>query len=201
MKYHENPRVSALLRLAGSQALRDTSPNGLPDSLTITAALLDVLDDRAWAAVWWSYGAIHHLLDDESLARARDLLRDVRAPRDARASALMLRAEIINTLAIWQETDRDEPLQVRLLEEALAIAPDWPALHIRLAQSHNSLGAAAEAARHGSRALELLSEFSATTDLEPFEEAIAGFGTEPSDARKGLEMAGVFGSTRGGQPQ
>ena len=190
MRYHENPRVDALLRLAGSEALRDTTAEGLPNSLTITAALIELLEDRAWATIWWAYGALHHLLDDESLDRAQDLLKDVRGSAEARAASLIMRAATLHTLATHQGVDPDEVLQLRLLEEAVTVAPDWPAVHIMLAESHNSLGARTEAARHASRALELLAE-PAGEELEPFEVAIARMGVATSFIREHLVDLGA----------
>src|SRR5215218_3324606 len=95
--------------------------------------LLERGEDRSWASVWWGYGAVHHDLSDEAYDRALDLLCRVDRSADARAAALMLRAEIESAQAIEAGGSPDPQRQAELLSEAVALAPEWPSLRLRLA--------------------------------------------------------------------
>ncbi len=122
--------------------------------------------------MWWAYGALHHDLSDEALRRALDLLGRVNDPDEARAAALMLRAEIKGTQAAYADTDPPATEQRSLLHEAVTVAPAWPRLRLRLARACMSDGEQASSREHATRALALLRETQPTDD--PFDTAITG---------------------------
>ncbi len=145
-----------------------------PRAMTIAAALAELGEDRSWASVWWAYGAIHYDLSDEAYARALELLGKVDASDEARAAALMLRAEIKFTQAIQRDAEPDGQEQVELLAEAVALAPEWPLLRVRLARALHSLGKDEAARRHAEAAITLTRRAKPSDD--PFETAITGNG-------------------------
>jgi hypothetical protein len=156
VEYSERPPLEAVYKLlARLSAPWDPGEARLDEAMVVADALIELGDARSWASVWWSYGALHHDLGNEALARGAELLSRVDRPDSARAAALMLLAEIRETQAIWGDEEDDHHEERALLERAVALAPEWPALHLRLARACRDVGDAGAAARHATRALEL----------------------------------------------
>jgi hypothetical protein len=170
VRYSDLAEVDAAYALIARLYEPDDPSEARPDeALVIAAALVGLGERRSWASVWWAYGALHHELSDEALARADELLGDVREPDEARAAALMLRAEIRFTQAVYAESSPSPDEQRRLLQDAVALAPGWPSLHLRLARACRDAGDDRAAAAHATRALELH-----RPSDDPFDSAISG---------------------------
>lgn len=164
------PDVDAAYALIARLYEPDHPSDARPDdAMTIAAALIELGERRSWASVWWSYGALHHDLSDEALARALELLEGVTGPDEARAAALMLRAEIAFQQDVYAQTSHSPDEQRRLLEAAAALVPGWPSLHIRLARAYHDAADDRAAAEHAARALELR-----RPSDDPFDSAISG---------------------------
>jgi hypothetical protein len=157
-------------------------------AMTIAAALGELGEDRSWASVWWAYGIIHHDLSDEGFARAQELLARVDRFPEARAAALMLRAEITLTHAIYRDVEPDQDEQVRLLSEAAALAPNWPNLRVRLARALFSAGDIPAAQKHAQSAVALAE---AERSDDAFDIAITGRGLRPGAVRDELKSLGL----------
>jgi hypothetical protein len=169
MKYDDRPDIDSAYRLIASLYESDDDPGR---AMTTAETLLERGEARSWASVWWAYGAVHHDLSDEAYAKALDLLAHVQRPDAARAAALMLRAEIESTQAIDAGGSPDARRQAELLSEAVALAPEWPSLRLRLAYPLRDLGQLNASREEACRALELLERAATTGD--PFESAISG---------------------------
>jgi hypothetical protein len=168
--YSDVPELDAAYALIARLYEPGRPSDARPDeAMVIAAALLELGERRSWASVWWAYGALHHELSDEALARADELLGDVEGPDEARAAALMLRAEIRFTQAVYAGSRPAPDEQRRLLEQAVALGAGWPSLHIRLARACRDARDNRAAAEHAARALELRRP----TD-DPFDSAISG---------------------------
>lgn len=141
-------------------------------AMVISGALVELGEDRSWASVWWAYGAVHHDLSDQAYARALDLLARVDRSEDARAAALMLIAEIESTRAIGAGDSPDPRRQAELISDAVALAPQWPSLRLRLAYPLRELGQLDASRREAQAALNQLDRAAPTGD--PFESAISG---------------------------
>lgn len=141
--------------------------------MTISAALGELGEDRTWASVWWAYGAIHYDLSDEALRQALDLLVKVDASPEARAAALMLWAEIKLTQAIHSDSEPDQQEQTTALAEAVALAPMWPSIRVRLARALQSSGENELARMHAEKAVAITQ---AEPSSDPFDIAITGTG-------------------------
>lgn len=173
MRYDDRPDVNATYELiARLFEVEDAAER----AMAISGALVELGEDRSWASVWWAYGAVHHDLSDEALARALDLLARVDRSGSARAAALMLRAEIESTQAIQAGGSPDPRQQADLLSEAVAVAPTWPSLRLRLAYPLRELGEIDAARREAQTALEQLARTGPTGD--PFEGAISGIALD-----------------------
>lgn len=157
--------------------------------MTIADALVALGEDRSWASVWWAYGAIHHDLSNEAYERALDLLGRVDASDEARAAALMLRAEIEATAAYESQRPPDHRRQSELLTRAVELAPDWPNLHLRLAHASAASGDMEAAQHHGAIAACQFAE-SPTSD-DPFDVALSGTGLDKSYVSSELRSLGV----------
>jgi hypothetical protein len=158
-------------------------------AMMIADALGELGEDRSWASVWWAYGAIHHDLSDEGFDRALELLARVEGTPDARAAALMLRAEIRLTQAIYQGAEPDHDEQVQLLSDAAALAPDWPNLRVRLARALHSVGELGSARTHAEAAVTLEE---AEPSNDPFDMAITGLGLRTGWATDELRPLGLL---------
>jgi tetratricopeptide (TPR) repeat protein len=157
MRYSGDASLDAVYGLIA----RLSEPNNpdearLDEALIIAGALIELGEDRSWASVWWAYGALHYDLSDEALARALELLARVDHPDEARAAARMLEAEIKFTQAIYADSTPSHDEQRALLDEAVALAPDWPSLRLRLARACKAAGDEPAAREHAARLLVLL---------------------------------------------
>lgn len=105
--------------------------------------------DSARAAMLYAHAALHVRLDDESVARARDLL--LRVPHDSAdwpAAALQLVG--VNE---WNGVDRsDKEYTFRLVSESVARAPQLVHNNARLGRIHAGRGDIDEARRYLERA-------------------------------------------------
>jgi hypothetical protein len=158
--------------LAKLAAPEDPAAVRLNEVMVIADALITCGEDRSWPSVWWAYAALHYDMRDEALDRAIGLLESVEHPTEAVAAALMLRAEIKMTQAAYASTDPSAVEQESLLERAVALAPKWPALRLRLARAAKAGGHEGLAAEHGAAALALIRELGPSPD--PFDSAITG---------------------------
>jgi hypothetical protein len=174
VRYSERSSLDAAYALVARLFEPGNPSEARPDeAMVVAAALIELGERRSWASVWWAYGALHHELSDEALARAMELLEDVDGSDEARAAALMLRAEIRYTQAVYARSSPSHDEQRRLLEQAVALAPGWPALQLRLARACRDSGDDRAAAGHAANALEL----HRPTD-DPFDSAISGHNLE-----------------------
>lgn len=169
MKYDERADINSAYDLIASLYENEDDPGR---AMSIAEELLERGEDRSWASVWWAYGALHHDLSDEAYARALDFLARVDRPTEARAAALMLMAEIESTQAIEAGGSPDARRQAELLSVAVALAPSWPSLHLRLAYALRELGRVDESRSEARRALEQLERAGPSGD--PFDTAISG---------------------------
>lgn len=161
----------------------------LDEAMTIADGLIACGEDRSWASVWWAYSAQHYEMSDEALGRALDLLARVERPAEARAAALMLRAEIKMTQAVYSQSDPSPSEQRAWLEEAASLAPDWPSLQLRLARACKSDGQESAALEHATRALSLLKE--AVPSDDPFDSAITGRNLDRDYVQREVDAIGV----------
>jgi hypothetical protein len=190
VRYSDSPELDAVYRLL-ARLSRPADPGDarLDQVMVIADALAGLGEDRSWASVWWAYGALHYELSDEALERAAVLLTAVERPEGARAAALMLRAEVENSQAVYaQAAELPYADQRRLLAEAVALEPEWPALRMRLAHACVGVGALDEARVHARQALALL-ERPPTGD--PFDSALTGRNTDRAHARQELQKLGL----------
>ncbi len=157
--------------------------------MVIADALAELGEDRSWASVWWAYGAIHHDLSDEALERAGDLLERVDRFDQAQAAALMLRAEIRYTQALYRDAEPDQNEQLGILSEAVGLAPEWPNIRVRLARALWSAGDAESARMHAEAAIALTA---APPSEDPFDVAISGKGLRPGWASDELTALGLL---------
>lgn len=185
MRYSPSTRLNDVYVLIGQLYVAEfQDANSSPRAMTIAAALAELGEDRGWASIWWAYGAIHYDLTDAAYERALELLGRVDASDEARAAALMLRAQIRFTQAIYREAEPDGPEQVELLTEAVNLAPEWPLLRVRLARALHTLGEDETARRHADAALTLVARAEASGD--PFDTAFSGIGLRPGWAHDEL---------------
>jgi hypothetical protein len=168
-----NPALDAVYALL-AEMLEPARPGDarMGEAMTIAAALAELGEDRSWASVWYAYGALHHDLSDEALERGRELLTRVERPAAARAAALMLLAEVEQQQATYAHEIASPARQRDLLAEAVALAPEWPMLHVRLARAYHDAGDDERARFHADETLSLLP--AAQPRPEPFEDAISG---------------------------
>ncbi len=190
VRYTESPvlnEVYELLAVLFETEFED--PLSAERAMTIAAALGELGEDRSWASVWWAYGAVHHDLSDEALARALELLSKVVAPDSARAAALMLRAEIKFSQAVNAGDEPNPREQVELLSEASKLAPDWPSIRVRLARALHDANRN-DLAREQAEAATAFVEPSPSVD--PFDTAISGRGLRPGWAHDELNALGLL---------
>jgi hypothetical protein len=179
MRYSPDDRFDRVYKLLARLAAPDDPDDARLDEVMIVAdAQIACGQDRSWASVLWAYAALHYDMSDEALERAAELLGRVTEPAEARAAALMLQAEVKMTQAAYASTDPSPAEQRLLLEEAVSLAPQWPALRLRLARAAKSEGQAAEAREHAAAALALLRDSGPTDD--PFDSAITGRNLDPA---------------------
>jgi hypothetical protein len=189
MQYSESSAVNRAYELIAAMSEPAKPDDARQDEAMVMAAALEALgEDRSWASVWWAYGAIHYDMSDEALDRALDLLSRVDRSDDARAAAIMLRAEILQSKAIYASVEPSIQEQFELLEEAVSLAPEWPSLRLRLARASRALGDDSETRRHASAARSLLAH-GATGD--PFDSAITGRNLDPEYVRRALDELGA----------
>lgn len=169
MRYDARQDVNAVYELIATLFEFEDAPER---AMAIAGALIELGEDRSWASVWWAYGAVHHDLSDEAYARALELLARVDRSENARAAALMFIAEIESTQAIDAGSSPDPRRQATLLSEAVALAPLWPSLRLRVAYPLRELGQSDASCREAQAALDLLDRAENTGD--PFESAISG---------------------------
>lgn len=187
MRYNAVPALDQAYRLIAALYEVEDQPE---HAMTIADALVAVGESRSWASVWWAYGAIHFDLSDEAYARALELLAKVDRPSEARAAALMLRAEIESTRAIEANRSPDERRQLELLSEALAHAPGWPNLRVRLARASLAMGDHAAARRHAEIAVERLDQ--ADSPGDPFDSALSGIALDRGYVAQELGLLGLM---------
>lgn len=189
MRYDDLPALdNAYQLIATLYAIEFQASYSAERAMTIASALGELGEDRSWASVWWAYGVIHHDLSDEGFERALDLLVRVDRSREARAAALMLHTEIQLTQAIYRDARPDQDEQVRLLAEAVALAPGWPNLRVRLARALLSAGDMESAREHAEAAVTLAR---AERSDDPFDIAITGKGLRPGWASDELKSLGL----------
>jgi hypothetical protein len=197
MRYSSSKRLEEAYNLIAHLYVTEfQDAKSSPRAMTIAAALAELGEDRGWASVWWAYGAVHYDLSDEGYATALERLEKVDASGDARAAALMLRAEIEFTQAIQHDAEPDGRKQVEFLSEAVALAPEWPLLRVRLARAFHSLGRGEEARRHAEVAM--LMEGTDPSD-DPFDTAFTGKGLRPGWAHD--ELAALTYPIASGVPE
>lgn len=173
MRYSPDPPLDAeYARLAQLAEPQNPDDARFDEVMAVSDALIARGEDRSWASVWWAYAALHYDMSDEALERAFDLLARVETPSEARAAALMLQAEIRMTQAAYAAEDPAAEEQQSLLEEAVALVPDWPSLRLRLARAYKADGQESQAADNARRALALLRDSGPSDD--PFDSAITG---------------------------
>ncbi len=191
MKYSERPALDHVYASL-AEMLEPADPNRAQPKLamTIASALAELGEDRSWASVWWAYGAVRHDLSDSALEQAFQLLDRVERPKEARAAALMLRAQVRYSQAVYAEATPDASEQHALLQEAVELAPGWPELRVRLARACKTIGDELAAKEHAARAVELLAEVAPTDD--PFDAAISGLSLDRAYVTKELEGLGLL---------
>lgn len=160
--------------------------------MVIAFGLIELGEDRSWASVWWAYGALHYDMSDEALDTALDFLGRVDHPAEARAAALMLRAEIKQAQAAYSGSDPSPTEQRTLLGEAVSLAPNWPALRLRLARASKAAGDEQEARGHATEALALLASGSTQ---DPFDSALSGRNLDRAYVERELEALGLAGTS------
>lgn len=191
MKYSPSPAINDAYNLIVHLYVNEfQDAESSPRAMIIAAALAELGEDQDWASVWWAYGAIHYDLSDEAYARALELLGCVDASVEARAVALMLCAEIKFTQAIEHDAEPDEQEQVELLTEAVALAPQWPLLRVRLARALHSVGQDEAARPHAEAAVTLTGRGELSED--PFDAAITGQGLRSGWVRDELAALGLL---------
>jgi hypothetical protein len=161
--------------------------------MIVADALGELGEDRSWASVWWSYGALHHDLSDEALDKALELLGRVERPLEACAAALMLEAEIKFKQAVTAEVNPSAVEQRALLDKAVSLAPRWPELQVRLAYACRAVGDEQAARDHAATALELLAREGPTED--PFDFAMSGRSLDRTYVKEELGTLGIPAST------
>lgn len=192
MRYSDSSHVNGAYELIGTlYEVQYEDPTNPERAMTIAAALVDLGEDRSWASVFWAYGAAHHDLSDEACERALELLTRVDASDEARAAALLLRAEIEFTQAVQREADPDPRRQLELLAEATRLAPHWPSLRVRSARASLALGLDDVAHDHAEAAVDLLAR--AAPSHDPFDSAITGMGLSPGWVTEELGALGLLG--------
>jgi hypothetical protein len=190
VRYSDIPAFDAVYALVAQLSEPDDPGQArLEEAMIIAAALVELGEDRSWASVWWAYGALHYELSDEALDRALELLARVDRPANARAAALMLRAEIKYTQAAYSRSDPSPIEQRALLDQAVSLAPEWPALRLRLARASKAAGDEPAARNHAAAALTLLASGHATPD--PFDSAITGRNLDSTYVSQELEALGL----------
>ncbi len=190
MTYSTDRSLNAVYKLIARLSEPDDPDDArLDEAMTIADGLIACGEDCSWASVWWAYAVQHYDMSDEALERALDLLERVDRPAEARAAALMLRAEIKMTQAAYSQSDPSPSEQRTLLEEAASLAPDWPSLHLRLARACKSDGQESAALEHGTQALSLLEE--STPSADPFDSAITGRNLDHDYVKRELDAIGV----------
>lgn len=189
MRYHPVAAVNAAYELVANLYERDDRQ---ADAMTIAGALLELGEERSWASVWWAYGAIHHELSDDALASAQALLAGVDGEALCRAAALMLQAEVETTVAAQHGEEPPHAKHYAMLREAIALAPDWPSLHVRIARAAASVGDMSEASLHARRAVALIEELGPSDD--PFDSAISGRDLSTSYVIEELRDLGLLSS-------
>jgi hypothetical protein len=193
MRYSESDALNEAYELIGT--LYETEFQAAANSeraMTIAAALAELGEDRSWASVWWAYGAIHHDLRDEAYNRALVMLAKVDASDEARAAALMLRAEIKFTQAVQGGSEPASQEQVELLLPAANLVPDWPNLRVRLARALHAVGEDDAAREHAEAAVALAERARLSND--PFDVAFTGTGLRPGWAADELDALGLLSS-------
>lgn len=169
MRYAVSPAVDEVYGIIAALFEADDEPWR---AMAIAAGLIELGEARSWASVWWAYGVAHHDLSDSGYAASLRLLKDVDHPDEARAAALMLIAEIESTQAIQRQEEPSAVRQVDLLERAVALAPRWPNIRVRLARAYRAAGRVVEARQQAQSTLELLKQAPDSTD--PFDSAFTG---------------------------
>lgn len=193
MRYSlDAPLDAAYTLLARLAAPQDPDEARLDEVMTVADALIGCGEDRSWANVWWAYAALHYDMSDEALERAVSLLARVETTSEARPAALMLQAEIKMTQAAYAAADPSPAEQRSLLEEAVALAPEWPSLRLRLARAYKSEGHASKAQENAARALALLRESDPSDD--PFDSAITGRSLDREYVEREVAALGTSGS-------
>jgi hypothetical protein len=193
MKYSDAPAIDALYALVAEFAEPEDPERARPgDAMVIASALVELGEARSWASVWWAYGALHYDMSDDALDRALELLARVDRPAAARAAALMLRAEVKYAQAAYAQVDPSHIEQRALLDEAVSMAPNWPALRLRLARASKATGDEAAARSHATQALTLLAS-SKTGD--PFDSAVTGRNLDRDYVERELHALGLAGPT------
>jgi tetratricopeptide (TPR) repeat protein len=193
MKYSSSAGLNAAYELIGRlYEIEFQDADSAERAMTIAAALASLGEDRSWASVWWAYGALHHDLSDEALARALDLLAKVDEPDEARAAALMLSAEIKFRQAIHRDAEPNHRDQVELLAEAARLAPEWPNVRVRLARALLSAGEQEAARRQAEEAISVATRAEPSDD--PFDTAITGTGLRPGWVGDELKAVGLIES-------
>lgn len=193
MRYSDSPVLDEAYELIGTLYEIEFQVAANPErAMTIAAALAELGEDRSWASVWWAYGAIHHDLSDEAYERALEMLAKVDASDEARAAALMLRAEIKFTQTVQSEAEPDSREQVELLSEAASLASDWPNLRVRLARALHAAGEEGAARQHAEAAVALAERASPSED--PFDIAFTGTGLRSGWAAEELGALGLLSS-------
>jgi tetratricopeptide (TPR) repeat protein len=190
MRYSDSTALEKAYELIATlYAIEFQASDSAERAMTISAALGELGEDRSWASVWWAYGVIHHDLSDEGFARALELLARVDRPAEARAAALMLRAEIKLTQAVYRDAEPDDDEQVTMLSEAAKLAPDWPNVRVRLARALCSAGEVESARAHAEAAVAFAG---AERSDDPFDIAITGMGLRPGWASDELKVLGLL---------
>lgn len=170
MRYDNRPEIDAqYAEIAFLYDVREAPER----AMALADQLVTDGEDRSWASVWWAYGAVHYDLRDEAYDRALELLARVDRSEEARAAALMLTAEIESTSATDHGRSPDPVRQVELLGAAIAIAPDWPSLRLRVAYPLRELGEIERAHQEAQKALDLIDCADVAED-DPYEHAITG---------------------------
>lgn len=189
MRYSSSSALNAVYELIARLAQPDDPDQARPDNaMTIAASLAELGEDQSWASVWWAYGAIHYEMSDDALARGLDLLARVSYPNEARAAACMLEAEIKMAQAVYAGFAPSPAEQRTLLEDAVALAPEWPSLRLRLARACKLTGDELAAREQVARAALLFRQCSRS--LDPFDSAITGRNLDREYVERELEALG-----------
>jgi tetratricopeptide (TPR) repeat protein len=191
VRYSEVPALNAAYELIANLFEPSAGPaEARPEeAMTISRALVELGEGRSWASVWFAYGALHHDLSDEALSRALELLAQVEGPAECKAAALMLDAEVRYSLAVYSETEPSHSDQVALMAEAVALVPNWPNLHVRLAREHLATGDRERAINHAREAMRLLEQRESGT--KPFD-SISGHSLSVDHVRAEFSELGLL---------